>query len=492
MAIVAGMPLRLRAAVAAVLVGLVGCTGAAPPDPTPSTSTTTTVAPATSTTGPTTTTVVVDGAPGPIGDPYFPTLGNTGIDVEHYRLALRVDPDTGVIDSADAELTTVALVALDEIALDLIGLTVHETRLDGIAVPHRREEAKLVLDAPATVSPGTRFVVGVSYSGMPEPFFIPGFDTRAGWVVTAEGVHVIAEPDGARTWFPANDHPVDKATFDIEVTVPEPFVAVSNGNAAPVVDTPNGRTFGWRMDDPMATYLATVVIGELERVESGEVDGMTVVDYLPLDLAASPPAVLGRAADMIAFLTTWFGPYPFDTYGHVVVPEFSIALETQTMSVVGRGAVGEITVLHEIAHQWFGNSVSVATWRDIWLNEGFASYAELLWIEHDRGSTAMHLEARRRHQVMAQGPRPAIGDPGAADMFDGAVYWRGALTLYALRLEIGDAAMRTLLREYADRYRHGNAATADFIALAEEVADRDLEDFFEAWLFDPVIPPLPD
>ena len=483
------MPLRLRAAVAVVLLGLVGCAGAPPPDPTATTATT--VAPTTTTVPPTSSTTVVDEIPGSIGDPYFPDLGNAGIDVEHYHLALWVDPDTGEIVAAQADLTTVAIAPLAEIALDLLGLTVHETRIDGIAVPHRRQGAKLILEPPAPIAAGTRIVVGVTYAGVPEPFFIPGFDTRAGWVVTAEGVHVVAEPDGARTWFPANDHPSDKATFAIDVTVPEPFVVVSNGRPVPSIAAPEGHTFGWRMDDPMATYLATVVVGELERVETGVVDGVTVADYLPFDLAAVPPPSLLRAPDMIGFLATWFGPYPFDRYGHVIVPEFSIALETQTMSVIGRGAVGEITVLHEIAHQWFGDSVSVATWRDIWLNEGFASYAELLWIEHDRGSVALHQVARRRHQAMAQRPHSSIGDPGPEDMFDGAVYWRGALTLYALRAEIGDEAMRTLLQDYAERYRHGNVATADFIALAEEVAARDLSDFFKAWLFSPEIPPLP-
>ncbi|HUG74848.1 MAG TPA: M1 family metallopeptidase [Acidimicrobiia bacterium] len=484
------MPLRLRVVAAAALFGLVGCTAAPPPEPTATTATT--VASTTTTAPPVAaSTTIVGGIPGSIGDPYFPELGNAGIDVEHYHLALWIEADTGEITTAAADLTTVAVSPLAEIALDLLGLTVHETRIDGTRVPHRREGAKLIVEPPSPIAAGTHFVVGVTYSGVPEPFFIPGFDTRAGWVVTAEGVHVVAEPDGARTWFPGNDHPADKATFAIDVTVPEPFVVVSNGRPVPVIETADGRTFGWRMDDPMATYLATVVIGELERVETGVVDGVPVADYLPFDLAAVPPPSLLRAPEMIEFLATWFGPYPFDRYGHVIVPEFSIALETQTMSVVGRGAVGEITVLHEIAHQWYGNSVSVATWRDIWLSEGFASYAELLWIEHDRGPAAMRQEALRRHQVMAQRTHPAIGDPGPEDMFDGAVYWRGALTLYALRAEIGDEAMRSLMKGFAERYRHGNAATADFIALAEEVTDRDLADFFAAWLFDPEIPPLP-
>jgi aminopeptidase N len=478
-------PGPLSAAALAVAL-LAGCTATAD-------STTTLVAER-----PTTTTSTVPALttsptlPATAGDPYFPELGNAGLDVEHYHLALTVDPDTGVIDAATAQLTVTALATLAEVHLDLIGLEVTEARIAGKPVATRRDGPKLVMAPGSPIPEGTRFVVTVDYRGTPEPFFIPGTDFRAGWVVTAEGLHVIGEPDGARTWFPGNDHPSDKATFTISATVPEPFIAVSNGVLRSTTTDGSHSTFVWEMNSPMATYLATLVIGELVPVERAPAAGVPITDWLPSDLAASPPNALARAGEMIEFLETWFGPYPFSSYGHVVVPDFAIALEAQTMTVIGRRAVTERTVLHEVAHQWFGNSVSPATWRDIWLNEGFASFAELLWIEHVSGAEFMNAEARRRHEQLGSSNHPPVDDPGATGMFGVHVYWKGALTLYALRAELGDDTMRQILTEYAQRFAHGNASTADFVVVASEIAGIDLGEFFRRWLSDPDLPPLED
>jgi aminopeptidase N len=478
----------------AVAVMLTSCGGGqATPTSTSSGTTTSPATTAPSVTAPPTTDPARPGHRAPAaGDPYFPQLGTRGYDAEHYLIELTVDPDGGSITDATTTMTATALQDLALVDLDLVGMEVVGTHLDGVPVGFERREGKLTVVAPAVIRAGDRFVTRVEYRGRPEPFFIPGFDTRAGWVVTAEGIHVVAEPDGAHTWFPSNDHPSDKALFTIAVTVPEPFDAVSNGTLVDRAgDTDGYVTFVWEMDAPMATYLATVVVGEFVTVERPAPAGIAIADHLPADLASSPLPPLERTAEMLTFLSDWFGPYPFSSYGHVVVSDFSIALETQTMTVIGRRALSEGTVVHELAHQWFGNSVSVATWQDIWLNEGFASFAELLWIERELGHDAMIAEVERRHAVLSQTPHRPIADPGASDMFGTAVYWRGALSLHALRATIGDGDLRRVFREYTSRFRHGNATTGDFIDLAEEVSGRPLEPLFDEWLHRSDLPPLP-
>jgi aminopeptidase N len=483
-------PLSLRAVTTLAAGLLLGCSA---PQPSPGTDGTAPMSPPT--TAPTVslpTTTAITPPPAPIGDPYFPELGNSGLDVGHYAIDLVIDPDAGVIVSATIEITATALTPLDEVRLDLIGLEVTAARLDGVSVTTHRQGPKLVVVPPSPLAEGATFVLAVDYHGRPEPFFIPGFDTRAGWVVTSEGVHVLAQPDGARTWFPANDHPTDKATFAFSVTVPEPFVAVANGRLVDRTSSGAATTSVWLMEHPMATFLATVVVGELTPVDREPAGAVLITDHLPADLAESPPGALAETAAMIEFLEQWFGPYPFSSYGHVVVPDLPFALETQTMTVIGRGAITETTVLHEIAHQWFGNSVSPATWQHIWLSEGFASFAELLWIEHRHGRQAMLDEVGRRHSVLAGRPHRPIIDPGIDQMFGVAVYWRGALTLDALRAEIGDDSMRRLLIEYATRHADGTATTDDFVAVAEEVAAVDLGPLFDAWLRRAEMPPLAD
>jgi aminopeptidase N len=175
----------------------------------------------------------------------------------------------------------------------------------------------------------------------------------------------------------------------------------------------------------------------------------------------------------------------------VVVSGFGAALENQTMTVMDRRSMSDVVVVHELAHQWFGNSVSLATWQDIWLNEGFATFAEFIWIEHELGQDAMENEITSRHEILSSREHRPIADPGVADLFGLAVYWRGGLTLHALRVEVGDDIMRQILMTYASRFGGGHASTADFIALAEEVAGRDLGDLFDAWLFQTELPPLP-
>ena len=458
--------------------------------------TTTTVtgstAPITTTTGPATT----EGAKGEagaagIGDPYFPTLGNGGYDVEHYDIALTVDPATGTITDAQTTITADAGIALSSFDLDFTGLDVLSVLVDDVTAGWRFEGEDLVVTPASTLPAGETFVVTVDYRGRPVPVPIPSVGVSAGWIVDGAGVYVAAEPNGAHSWFPGNDHPSDKATFTITVTVPVGWEVASNGTLVAETSSGSTTTFSWAMDRPMATYLATIAVGDYRRVEFPTTDGIVRRDYLPPDMAADPPAAFDRTEEMIDFLTEWFGPYPFAEYGHVVVPSFPGALETQTMTIIGRDAIGEEVVVHELAHQWFGNDVSPATWSEVWLNEGFATFAEFIWIEHNLGPEAMQAYVDQLHAGLEGIPFRPITDPTEAELFGSAVYWRGGLTLHALRLEVGDETMRQILRAYAARFAGGNATTAEFVALASGVAGQDLSPLLDPWLYDVALPPLP-
>lgn len=453
------------------------------------------------TTQPPTTTTAAGHSSG-IGDPYFPDLGNPGYDVEHYLVELAVDPVANTL-AGEVAITAAATADLDTFRLDLLGLTVDSVVVDDTAAAFTRQDAKLVVDPVGLLPAGEGFTVMVAYHGSPDPLVTLGFPI--GWVQAGDLTYVAAEPDGARTWLPANDHPGDKAAFTFRITTPVGNTVAANGSLVAVLPGDGESTFVWEMPEPMATYLATVVVGPLTRVEWGTAAGVVLRDYLPADLVADPPAPLARVPEMMEFFTALFGPYPFAEYGHAVVPGLPGALEDQTLCVFGREALetlfdlqpwtlgAEAIVAHELAHQWYGDSVSPATWQDIWLNEGFATFAQWLWVEHALGSEAYRQEVAGSYAWIASGPHPLPGDPGPSgeEMFSDSVYLRGGLTLVALRAAVGDDITWDILRAWAERRAYGNGSTPEFVALAEELSGRPLADLFHAWLFEPTMPPLP-
>ena len=425
-----------------------------------------------------------------IGDDYFPTLGNGGYDVTHYDLEIRVDPAIGSFD-ATTTLEATATQPLAAFNLDLHGFDVTSVLVNGESGTFDRLGDELVITPPSELALNQGFEVLISYTGTPDPIadgaFILGWNS-----IGIAGSYVANEPNGAHSWFPSNDHPRDKATFGFTITVPEAYQVIAAG-----LETSNVVAEGWRevsyeTAEEMAPYLASVAIGDFVFTNDVVADGVTLRNAFPTALADDAERNFAKTPEMMQVFADLFGPYPFEAYGVVVVDEpLGYALENQTLSLFGSDLVSrsddaEAVVAHELAHQWFGNLISPESWSDIWLNEGFASYAELLWAEQSTGVDIADLV----FQFNIPGLNPPL-DPGPESLFNIEVYLRGALTLHALRVEVGDEAFFDTLRSYVNQFGGGTASTQDFIDLAEDISGQDLESLFAAWLQADQMPELP-
>ncbi|GHI04806.1 metallopeptidase [Streptomyces cellostaticus] len=426
------------------------------------------------------------GAPG-IGDPYFPQLGNGGFDARHYDLDIAYDPGTGRLDGRTT-LTARATQSLSSFDLDLQKLEITKVEVDGRPARFTRDGDEVTVTPRGTLAKGRHFTVSVTYGGIPEPLGGPiVFGSKYGWMKTADGVFVACEPNAASTWFPSSDHPADKATYDIRIKAPKGLTGVSNGRLVSTYDRGDSTYTHWRESRPMATYLATATIGKFD-VQTGRTPG-----GIPVYVAIDPVLKNSNNVDVYAVTAAatdyWsqvFGPYPFEETGAIVdaMPEAGFSLEVQSKPAYS-AVRNETTIVHELAHQWFGDSVSVARWQDIWLNEGFATYAQWLWAEHQGTRTAhdSFLAAYNARPADAGFWQIKVADPQRDTMFASAVYQRGAMTLQALRERIGDQAFFKLLPTWTRLHRYGNADTADFVRLAERISGQKLDDLFGTWLF---------
>ncbi|MFF7360412.1 M1 family aminopeptidase [Streptomyces sp. NPDC008125] len=450
----------------------------------------------------------VAGTPGAAGvrDPYFPKLGNGGYDVTHYDLRLAVDRKAEHL-TGTATITARATQDLSAFHLDLVGLDVTGATVEGRPASVNRAGGELVLRPDTEVADhlreGRTFETVVRYSGAPRTL-TDADGTHEGWLRTADGAVALGEPAGGPAWFPGNHHPSDKATYTVAVTVPEGLTAVSNGELASRRTTegatgdPTLTTYTWRTTEPMASYLATVAIGRFATKESRTDDGLTVFTAVDPEVAAEAEPGLARIPRILAWEAERFGPYPFRSAGAVVdrAEDSEYALETQNRPYYpGPPTTG--LLVHEMAHQWFGDSVTPATWRDMWLNEGLATYAEWLWSE-DHEDTPARESFEAAYADDANWAFPPAEPPTAAGVSQPPVYGRGAMVVHRLRLAVDDdEKFFALLRGWTRTHRHGNASTADFTAYAEKATGLDLSRLWSVWLYgdgrpaDPAEPDLP-
>ncbi len=436
-----------------------------------------------------------------LGDFYFPQLGNGGYDAEHYRLDLKWDEPTNRLDGTVTMLAK-AYTDLNRFNLDFAGFTISSILVDGKKAIFKRDGRELQITPPATLKQDETFETAVSYSGVPGQGISAFYDVFAeGWIRYANGVYVSSEPDGAANWYPVNDHPLDKASYTFEITVPDAYTVATNGLLQTVVDNPDPTTtYTWEAHDEMASYLATVNIAKFMVQKAVGPDDLPIRNYFPPDQADKLIETFSELPNMITFYESLFGDYPFEAVGAVVADaRLSFALETQTLILFGRDiAVGrtnaQTVIAHELAHQWFGDSVSLTQWKDIWLNEGFATYASMLWMEHAKGQTAMTKQMDIYYTIIVNQGRgfSAPANPPKDDLFNDGVYLRGAWALHALRLKVGDKTFFNILHTYYDHFKYGNAATGDFTSIASQISGQDLKDFFQAWLFDEKVPAKPD
>ena len=428
-------------------------------------------------------------------DPYLPRNGNFGYRVSRYELDLEYKVAINRL-AGTATITAVTLASLQNFTLDMSdALVVNKVSVNGRRPAHFRSSGgKLHIALAAPLPAGAALSIAVRYGGSPRP--VRTVWGEVGFEELSNGVLVAGQPNGAASWFPCDDHPSAKASYRIQISTDSPYRALANGELVSRRVRAGHTVWTYEQPEPTSTYLITLQIGMYETHTLAKAP-VPMRAVLPDRLRSDFDHDFGRQPQMMKLFVKLFGPYPLANGYTVVVTDddLEIPLEAQGISIFGanhcdRTRGSERLIAHELAHQWFGNSVTARRWRDIWLHEGFACYAEWLWSEESGGYTADQWTRHYHRKLLAAPQDLLLADPGPRDMFDDRVYKRGAITLHVLRGMIGDGNFFKLLREWTTRYRHGTAVTDDFTGLAANYAEVSLRPLWDAWLFSTGVPPL--
>lgn len=427
-----------------------------------------------------------------LGDPYYPKDGNSGYQVEHYDVGFNYDPPSKRLH-ADTKISATAEQDLSSFNLDLSGLTVTAVTVNGQKASWKRSgEHELTVTPGQPLNAKQKFSVEIKYNGEPKPLEDPALG-KNGWQYGQDNAAFAAgEPHGAATWFPVNDSPKDKATYRIKGTLPKPYSMIANGRQAEVKQGPKAdqQTFDWVEKNPMASYLATVGIDKWTYDKDKLSDGTPVVSAYAPGTPEKTKTEERKLPEVLDFLSSKFGKYPQDAAGGIFVgTSIGFSLETQTRPVYSKDMGDLDTIIHENAHQWWGDSVTVKEWKDVCLNECFASYAPWLWEEAKQGTdlNKKYDQDLKKYSNDKQFWAQKLYDPGKGNEFSG-VYTKGPLALHALRQAIGDETFSAILKDWPAQHAHGNASWPEFEQYVQQRSGKDLRGFFDAWFHGTTMP----
>ena len=408
-------------------------------------------------------------------DSVYPEFGDPLVDALHYDLALAWTPESEHLEAIE-RLTFRATADAREIRLDFHdALTIDSLTVDGEDAEFRQAETDLTIAHEVTAD--TRHLIELTYSGTPEsypgPYEVPAFAKGLGWVNTSEHETYTLPSPGGFTWFALNDQPADKAFYDFTLTVPEPWTGIASGKLIDTTDRDGLRTTEWHVAQP--AYLVTMTFGDYSAKKLESASGVPITVWFPTD----DPATIGEATyapKALAWLERYLGPYPFDTLG-IVIFGADIGIETHTMATLGENTTSRPLVVHELAHAWYGDTVSPADRSDAWMDEGWAMYFNTMWEAENSGvsldDSMDYLAAKERVDRLSGGPP---GDP------DGTIYSGPALMWQELREDIGDEAFFDLVRKWPEHKQNGTTDREEYLGWVEQETGLELTAFFNAWL----------